>query len=269
MMVTPLLFLLRWWDEHATQGPDVIFSISEHVQKRVKKYYKRDSELLYPPFNYEYWKNIKLRITNYELRKKPVIKIQNSFPLDIKNTSYYLVVSRLEPYKKIELVVRLFSQSKQFLIVVGTGTQEKKLKNLASENILFFKNLSDVELGYLYKHAQALIMPQDEDFGYTAVEAQFFKCPVISYKNSGVAETIVNKKTGILFNQQSVKSLSNAIERSKRITYNDRHESDYLRRGGWNTTVATFKKKVSQAVRKNSGRTINSSAHRTKTHSRV
>jgi len=267
MMVTPMLFLLRWWDKKAAQSPDILFSISEHVQKRVKKYYERESEVLYPPFNYESWNKVKSKVKSQ--KSKVRVKIQNTFPLDIQNTSYYLVVSRLEPYKKIELVFRLFNQSKQPLIVVGSGTQEKKLKNMASENILVFKNLSEVELGYLYKHAQALIMPQNEDFGYISLEAQFFGCPVVSYKNSGAAETIINKKTGILFNQQSIKSLSNAIERLKYIPYNERHESDYLRGRSWHKTLATFKKKISQAVRKNSGRSLNSSAHRTKTHSRV
>lgn len=245
-MVIPIVASLRKIDFNSAQKPDVLFSISDRVRHRVKKYYNRDSEVLYPPFDFAQWKQIKKHIS--------AKKFRHSFYFIPKN-EYYLVVSRLEAYKKIDLVIRTFDWTKAPLIVVGSGSQEKKLKQFVKinkmNNVLFLKNLTDSEIAYLYTYARALIMPQDEDFGYTSLEAQFFGCPVISYKNSGAAETIIDGKTGILFDKQSVKSLSNAIERSKRIPYNDRHESDYLRGRSWHKTVATFKKKITKAVRKN------------------
>lgn len=259
---------LRWLDFRAAQKPDVLLSISKHVKERVKKYYKRDSEVLYPPFDSVYWKKVKKQISSkkFPYFAKASRGWQPSFYF-IPKKEYYLVVSRLESYKKIDLVLQLFNQSKQQLIIVGTGTQEKKLNKLAGPNIMFLRNLTDHEVAYLYTYAKALIMAQNEDFGYTSLEAQFFGCPVITYKNSGAAETIVYKKTGVLFDHQSIKSLSSAIETSKKIPYNVRHESDYLRGRSWHKTLATFKKKISQAVRKNSRRPINSSTYRTKTHS--
>lgn len=253
-IVLPLLAVLRQIDISSAQQPKILFSISERVRQRVKKFYQRDSELLYPPFDVKHWRSIKDAVKKLRLPSPPLYFIPS--------TPFYLVVSRLEPYKNIELVLEAFKQLNWMLVVVGTGTQERKLKRMASENVLFFKHLNDVQLGYLYTHARALIMPQDEDFGYTSLEAQFFECPVISYKNSGAAETILPSKTGVLFEKQSVSSLTNAIERSNRMTYNDRHESDYLRGRSWNTTLATFKKKISQTVRNHHRKPINPSAHR-------
>ena len=257
-LIEPLLSILKKMDFKVSQRPDKLFAISEHVQKRIKKYYKRDSEVLYPPFDFAYWKKIK--------KQNSTKKFKPSFYF-IPKKEYFLVVSRLEKYKKIDLVIRKLNIIKKPLIIVGTGTEEKALKHIASDNILFLKNLTDSEVAYLYTYAKALIMPQNEDFGYTSLEAQFFGCPVISYKNSGAAETIIHKKTGVLFDHQSIKSLSRAIETSKKITYNVRHESDYLRGRSWHKTMATFKKKVSQAVRKNSGRPLNTSAYSTKANS--
>ncbi len=249
-----LTLAFRWWDHRTAQRPDTLLSISQRVQKRVKKYYSRNSELLYPPFDVKYWRSVQSAVKKLRLPSPPLYFIPS--------TPYYLVVSRLEPYKNIELVLETFKRLNWTLVVVGTGTQERKLKYMASENVLFLKHLNDLQLGYLYTHARALIMPQDEDFGYISLEAQSFGCPVISYRNSGTAETIIDGKTGILFAKQSVSSLINAIERSNRMTYNDRHESDYLRGRSWNTTLATFKKKISQAVRNHHRKPINPPAHR-------
>lgn len=259
-LMAPLMTRLKKWDFEAAQRPDKLFAISKHVQGRVQKYYRRETELLYPPFDSNYWKKINRTIQSKNFRPKLYF---------IPKNEYFLVVSRLEQYKKIDLVINTFNKSKLPLIIVGAGSKEESLKRIASGNILFLKNLTDSEVAYIYTYAKALIMAQNEDFGYTSLEAQFFGCPVISYKNSGVAETIANKKAGILFDYQSLNSLTSAIETSKKIPYNVRHESDYLRGWSWHKTMATFKKKVSQAVRENSRRSINTSTHSTKTHSRV
>src|SRR3989338_4631200 len=121
------------------------------------------------------------------------------FPFAFESFKYYLMVSRLESYKNVDLVVSLFKQLNKKLIIIGTGSQENRLKSIASANITFFNRLSDQQLGQLYTHAQALIMPQEEDFGYPALEAQFFGCPVISYRKSGASESIIEDRTGIFF----------------------------------------------------------------------
>jgi glycosyltransferase involved in cell wall biosynthesis len=200
------LFLgyLRNWDKSVSQRPDRMISISNTVRDRCKKYYGIDTPVIYPPFDTKYWRTIKAESDKYK-------------PMDQK---YFLVVSRLEAYKNVDLAVRAFAGSKDRLVVVGEGTMAQKLREMAGKNVTFLSKISDQELGTLYKNAQALIMPQEEDFGYVSIEAQFFGTPVISYIKGGASETIVDGKTGIFFERLSETLLRQAIARFKRIGYN-------------------------------------------------
>lgn len=209
-LVSNYINQIKKWDYVVAQRPDKIISISETVKKRCLQYYKRDSEIIYPPFDREYWNNIRLKV------KSPHFALRASRG----KKKFFLVVSRLEPYKKVDLVIQSFNRLKSNLIVVGEGTEEKKLKKMAGKNIIFLSKLSDVELGSLYLNAQALIMPQEEDFGYVSLEAQFFGCPVIAYKKGGALETVIDGKTGIFFANQNKQSLRGAIERFNKIKYN-------------------------------------------------
>lgn len=204
-LVMGYLNFIKRWDFVSAQRPDEIISISGTVRERCKKYYKRESKVVYPGFDIKYWNKIKSRITNRKLQI---------------NSKFYLVVSRLEPYKKIDIAIQSFNRLKYKLIIVGEGSQRDKLKQIAGKNIIFLSKLSDVELGNFYLNAQALIMPQEEDFGYVALEAQFFSCPIIAYKKGGAIETVIDGKTGVFFDSQDEKSLSQAIERFDKIEYN-------------------------------------------------
>lgn len=214
--LTPYINHIKKWDYAAAQRPDKIISISKTVADRCQKYYQRESEVIYPPFDINYWLNIKSKIKDQRSK------------LQIKNQKYFLVVSRLEPYKKVDLVIQSINSSTSLrasrLIIVGEGSQEKKLKKMAGENVQFYSKLTDEELGYLYSQAQALIMPQEEDFGYVSLEAQAFGCPVIAYKKGGAVETVIDKKLGIFFDQQSKRSLLSALERFNKISYNLKRE---------------------------------------------
>ncbi|MBI5127609.1 glycosyltransferase [Candidatus Roizmanbacteria bacterium] len=196
---------LKNWDQVAAQRPDKIVSISETARVRCSKYYHRKSEVVYPPFDVDYWQKIKSEINS---------------KYKIPNTKYYLIVSRLESYKKIDLAIKVFKKLQESLVIVGEGSQEAYLRKLSGKNISFLKKLSDEELGNLYSNAQALIMPQEEDFGFVSLESQFFGCPVISYKKGGARETIIEGKTGVFFNNQSTESLGRAIERFNKMKYN-------------------------------------------------
>lgn len=196
---------LKEWDLVSSARPDEIIAISETVRDRCLKYYQRQSEVIYPPFDREYWSNVKSKILN------PKFQI---------NTKYYLIVSRLEPYKKVALAVETFNRLKKQIVIVGEGSEEGKLKNMAGKNILFFKKITDEELAGLYNQAEALVMPQEEDFGYVSLEGQFFGCPVIALNRGGARETIIDYKTGLFFKEQSTEALTDAIERFEKIKYN-------------------------------------------------
>lgn len=207
-----LLKKFKNWDYIAAQRPDYIISISKTVKERVEKYYKRESVVIYPPFDVEYWQKIKSKV-----------KSQSR-----SHQKFFLVVSRLEPYKKIDLVIDVFSKLTDQLIIVGKGTLLNKLKKQASDNIVFLSDLTDEALAWLYQNAQALIMPQEEEFGLVSLEAQFFGCPVIAFEKGGARETVTNNQTGMFFNKQSPRSLADAIERFKHIAYNLRTNTEKL-----------------------------------------
>jgi glycosyltransferase involved in cell wall biosynthesis len=189
---------LQKWDFIAAQRVDTFISISKLVAERCLTSYKRESTVIYPPFDLEYWRSIK---------KSMSVAVPNLPP-----PPYHLVVSRLEPYKRVDVVIETFNTIKEKrLVIVGTGTMEEKLKTMASSNITFLKNVSDEDLATIYTNADALIMPQVEDFGYVSLEAQFFGCPVVSFKKSGAAETILEGRTGLFFEEQTTEALAKKL----------------------------------------------------------
>lgn len=205
---------LRKWDFIAAQRPDAYISIAQVVADRCEKIYKRKSAMIYPPFDFDYWNNILLQMKSDELRK-------NSKFSALENKKYFLVVSRLEQYKKVDMVIKAFNaRENDTLVVVGKGTQKDYLQSISKQNIVFIEDISDEELAYLYLNAHALIMAQEEDFGYVALEAQFFGCPVIAFGKGGALETVVQDKTGFFFNQQTEDSLCKALDSFHMLSYN-------------------------------------------------
>lgn len=187
----PIVSFLRWLDKRASRKPDFMIAISTEVQRRIKKYYGRDSKIIFPPVN------TTLLYSNVVSGHK----------------KYYLLVSRLDyGYKKVDLAVKVFNKLGYPLIIVGTGREEKKLKKLAEKNIIFAGRVDESELSGYYGKAKALIMPQEEDFGIVSVEAQSQGVPVIAFKKGGSLDTVISGKTGIFFDKQTQASLEEAIK---------------------------------------------------------
>ena len=113
---------------------------------------------------------------------------------------------------------------------MGTGTLEGKLKRRAPSNCQFITSVSDGELAYLYSHAKAFIMPQNEDFGYVSLEAQYLSCPVIAYRSGGACETIIEGVSGIYFEEQTAASLVSQLERYEQISYNLVHSTRLMQK---------------------------------------
>ncbi|MBL7036648.1 glycosyltransferase [Candidatus Microgenomates bacterium] len=196
----PVVNYLKNWDKIAVFRPDHIISISTAVQKRVKKYYGLDSEIIFPPVHVS--------------QNKPSGKSYE------KDGEYFLCVSRLVPYKKVDLVVDVFNKLNLPLVIVGVGSQEKSLKRAANNNIVFKGKISDEKLKSIYKRAKALIVAQEEDFGIVFVEAQALGVPVIAYGKGGVLDIVVDKQLGVLFNSQNEQSLIHAIAKFGKIRFN-------------------------------------------------
>lgn len=174
-----------------SQRPDHYFAISKEVHQRISDYYQRESEIIYPAVNYDFF----------------------SASHQHKKQDYYLVVNRLVPYKKTDLVIQAFNEIKKPLIIVGTGSDEARLKKMANDNIDFLGLVDDVKLRHLYAKAKALICPQSEDFGLTPLEAAATGTPTLAYGHGGYLETIIDNHTGLFFDAQTKDSLISTINR--------------------------------------------------------
>lgn len=197
----PVVSYLRKWDKTAAQRSDVMVGISTSVRERIKKYYGRESGLVYPPVD----------TNKFEIRN-------TKFEINPKHKEYFLVVSRLVPYKRVDLVVEAFNELNYPLVIVGTGSEENRLKSMANRNIRFVGQLTDKELAVYYQNAKALIFPGEEDFGMVMVEAQAAGTPVIAYKKGGALDVVIDpttasgSATGTFFEGQTKHSLIEAIE---------------------------------------------------------
>jgi glycosyltransferase involved in cell wall biosynthesis len=197
----PFIEYLKKWDVMASKKPDKMIAISTEVKNRIQKYYKREVEIIFPPVD----------ISNTKERRS-----KN------KIGDYYLLVNRLIPYKRVDLAVKTFNKLGIPLYIVGSGSEGAKLKKMAACNIKFLGQVNEKELYQLYSRAQALIMPQEEDFGIVAIEAQSFGVPVIAYKKGGSLDTVVEGKTGIFFKNQTVKGLMQAVKKFDKMNFSER-----------------------------------------------
>jgi glycosyltransferase involved in cell wall biosynthesis len=185
----PIVSYLRWYDRLTSTRPDQYIAISKTVQNRIKKYYNQESTVIYPP---------------------TILGQLENTPRE----NFFLVVSRLVPNKRIDLVVKTFNVLGLPLKIVGTGSELEKLKAAAKANIEFLGFASHSDKWRLLSTAKALIIPGEEDFGLTAVEAQSVGTPVIAFKKGGITETVIDGKTGFFFLEQTAESLSETIARS-------------------------------------------------------
>ncbi len=196
----PLVWYLRKWDLAASKRPDYYIAISETVKKRIAKYYKRESMVIYPPSD---------RLFRAKGGK-----------MEINEKNYFLVVSRLVDYKRVDLAVKACTKLKLPLVVIGQGSEFEKLDAIAGDTVIFKGKVSDDELIAYYKNCRALIFPGIEDFGITMVEVQKAGKPVIAYGSGGAKEVVINGKTGTFFENQSVSSLCSVLLKFKDNRYN-------------------------------------------------
>lgn len=197
----PLISYLREWDRIASMRPDSYIAISETVQKRIKRYYDRPSILINPPLT--------LDLPMLSLKKKR------------KNPKgYFLIVSRLVAYKRIDLAVLAANELSFPLIIIGEGSEAAHLKSIAGPTVQFLGRVSDEKLVYYYDNCIAFLFPGKEDFGLTMVEAQGCGKPVVAYKKGGAREIIIEGATGEFFEEQTVESLVGLLKRFNSADYN-------------------------------------------------
>ena len=190
---------LKKWDVKTIANVDHFVANSKNVAARVEQFYQRKSSVCYPPIREDLFQ--KENITKREAAQK----------------EYYLSFGAITPYKKIDLLVDTFNTNKKKLVIIGDGSEKKKLERRAGENIEFLGTLEWREISSLILSARALIFPGEEDFGMVPLEVMAHGVPVIAFEKGGALETVVmipgqpEKSTGVFFPEQTVESLTGAI----------------------------------------------------------
>ena len=189
VMMSPLLHYVRLWDQISAQRVDRYIANSHFVGKRIKKYYQRQSEVIHPPVAVD------------------------AFEASTHSEDFYLSVGQLVRYKRVDLLVRAFNESKRPLVIIGEGEMLSSLRRMAKPNVrLLGKQTFDVIRDH-YARCRALVFPGVEDFGMVPVEAMASGKPVIAFGQGGARETVVDGVTGLFFHEQTPEALSEAIDR--------------------------------------------------------
>ncbi len=207
---------MRNWDFARAQEIDYFIANSQYIANKIKKHYKRDSLVIYPP-----------------------VKVDD-FSLADEVDDYYLIVSRLRPYKKVDLAIQAFNNLKLPLKIIGSGSELRRLKKIAHSNIEFLGELPDKKRNYYLSHCRAFIYPQVEDFGISALEAMAAGRPVIAYQKGGALETVVEGLSGTFFPEQTWESLAHRILRFKAEDY----QPELIRQHARKFDESVFKTKI-------------------------
>ncbi len=186
---------LRKWDLVASTRPDEMIAISTQVKNRIKDIYHRDSDIIFPPVNTKKF----IPTGKPDNRKTGILN------------DYFLVVSRLVPYKKIDVLIRAANQSKQNLVIIGTGSEMKKLAKLAGPTVKLLGHVKDEDLSYYYQNCLAYLQANEEDFGISMCESQAAGRPVIAYGRGGACDIVIPGKTGILLEENTISAFAKVM----------------------------------------------------------
>ena len=221
-LIKPLVSLLRSWDYAAAQRVTHFVAISSAIKARIRRFYNRDAEVIFPPVNTQ--------------RFQPV-------PPDAVE-DYYLIVSRLAPYKRIDLAVRAASELGLPLKIAGAGRDLERLRALAGDNVEFLGYVADDALPQLMAKCKALLFPGLEDFGITPVQAQAAGRPVIAFRGGGALDTVVPAETGEFFTEASADALKSVLLRFDAGAY----DPETIRRHALRFDTALFRERISAYV---------------------
>jgi len=229
-VISLVLNYIRMWDKLAADRVDLYIANSRFVAGRIKKYYKRESVVIYPPVE------------------------TDSFKIAETVGDYFLIGGRLAPYKRVDLVIEAFKKLNKKLKIYGDGVDLERLKNLARgcDNIEFVGRVDDAAKAELYSRSLAFIYPQEEDFGITAVEAMASGRPVIAYRRGGAVETVKEGVTGLFFDEQTAESLTQAINNFDSFKFDPK----VIKQHAEQFSAARFKKEISEFIEREYGKFI-------------
>ncbi len=221
---------LRVWDSEAADRPDALLAASHEVQRRIELYWRRPSDVVQPPID-DHW--LSLSPTNYNL----------------PTTTYFLVVSTLAHYKRIDIAIDACNQLKMPLKIVGDGPALSSLKRIAGPTIEFLGYRPHEELRALYANARATLFPGEEDFGLVPLESMACGTPVIAYGMGGAQETVMERVTGTFFQEPTAVSLAGAIEQFDSSAYDREALRTHAAKFSRTRFETTITRKISEMMR--------------------
>ncbi len=218
---------LRMWDVTSSNRVDYFVANSHYVARRIRKYYRREAAVIHPPVDTDF------------------------FSAGAKEAPFYLIVSALVPYKKIDLAIRVFNRRKTPLVIIGIGPEQKKLRQLAGSHISFLDWADETALRSHYASCRALIFPGVEDFGIVPLEAQSCGKPVVAFGKGGALETIIGydganegKCTGIFFPEQTESALNDALNLCEKLSWN----AEFIKNHAQKFSKQNFIKKMNRFI---------------------
>ena len=211
---------VRLWDNASSDRVDYFIANSQNVAKRIWKHYRREAVVIHPPVRC------------------------NLFNISDIDEEYFLIVSRLQEYKRIDLAIEVFNKLGLPLVIIGDGPDRKKLEKMAKSNVKFLGRESDEVIKEHYAKCRAFLFAGEEDFGITPLEAMASGRPVIAYRKGGALETVVQNKTGVFFDNQTCEDLLQAIKKFEGMTF-DKIE---IRKHAETFNEQIFKEKIKRFV---------------------
>lgn len=221
-IVRVLLHYIRIWDARTAAGVDAFVANSQYVARRIRKVYRRDSMVIYPPVDTE------------------------RFTIGGNKEDFYFTASRMVPYKRIDLIVTAFAaMPDKRLVVAGDGPQFAEIKSRASSNVQFIGAAPADVLRDHMQRAKAFVFAAEEDFGIVPVEAQACGTPVIAFGRGGLRETVIDRETGVFFDEQTPESLIAAVQRFEAMQF----DSAVIRRNAERFAIERFRSEFSEFVK--------------------
>lgn len=219
LLLPPFLVYLRNWDRAAADRVDYFIAISDTVRRRIARIYGRESIIIYPPVDTD--------------RFEPVSKTDD----------YYLIVGRLVPYRRIDILIEAFNQMGRPLVIAGSGRDRQRLEEIAGPSVSFRGYVPDEELPELFARCRAFVFPGEEDFGIAPIQAMASGRPVIAYAAGGALETVI-PGCGALFTEQSVAAIIKAVEDFDA----DRVDPAFIRAHAQRFDTSVFKKRLIEYI---------------------
>jgi glycosyltransferase involved in cell wall biosynthesis len=224
---------LRAWDRRAAASGDRYLANSTEIQRRISDAYGIDSDVVFPP----------VAIPRAE-ETEPIAEVSNWIGEQGADNSYYLVVSRLLPYKNVDSIVRAFAGVDRRLVIVGHGPQAERIRELKTDNVMMLSNLTDAALGWLYKNCKAIIAASYEDYGLTPLEAGAWGRPAIALRFGGFLDTINEDVSGIYFDEPTPSAIADALNRFETMPF----DRDKVRKHIEQFSLRVFSEKLHSAV---------------------